>query len=190
MLSRRPDMLSLRELSKLRLMLLLLDLLLACRASSGSCGCRPLTLANRFSTSVKLTTPLNLPDKLAPEIADAEMAGAAVLWCCAGVVVVADMMAAEDGRGVMGDGGTRIAGVAAGVGGPEEAGEGVSTTHMRWERVATSLATVWARVENGLMWKTGKESLPSFTPRSERITDMKWMQEERRRGRDVDFVRS
>ena len=38
------------------------------------------------------------------------------------------------GRGVMGDGGTRTAGVEAGVGGPEEAGEGISTTHMLEER--------------------------------------------------------
>lgn len=29
-----------------------------------------------------------------------------------------------------------------------------STTHIRWERVATSLATVWASVESGLTWKT------------------------------------
>jgi hypothetical protein len=50
------------------------------------------------------------------------------------------------GRGVMGDGGTRDAGWRAGVGGPEEEGEGLSTTHMRWERVATSFATVWASV--------------------------------------------
>ena len=27
-------------------------------------------------------------------------------------------------------------------------------------------------------------------PRSERMTERKWMQEERRRGSDVDFVRS
>ena len=60
----------------------------------------------------------------------------------------------------------------------------------RWERVATSLATVWARVEKEFMWKTGKGSLPSFMPRSERMTDMKWMQEERRWGREEDFVRS
>ena len=32
--------------------------------------------------------------------------------------------------------------------------------------------------------------MPSFTPRSERMTVMKWMQEDRRSGRDVDFVRS
>jgi len=36
--------------------------------------------------------------------------------------------------------------VRAGVDGPEEDGEGESTTHIRWDRVATSLATVWARV--------------------------------------------
>ena len=52
------------------------------------------------------------------------------------------------------------------------------------------MATVWARVEKELMWKTGKGSLPSFMPRSERMADMKWMQEERRRGREEDFVRS
>jgi hypothetical protein len=61
---------------------------------------------------------------------------------------------------------------------------------MRWERVATSLATVCASVLNGLTWNTGKLSLPSSSPRSERITDMKWMQDERRSGRDVDLVRS
>lgn len=32
--------------------------------------------------------------------------------------------------------------------------------------------------------------MPSFMPRSERITEMKWMQEDLRRGSDVDFVRS
>jgi hypothetical protein len=140
--------------------------------------------------SVRLITPLNLPLKVAPDIADADMAGAAVLSCLIGVVVVALMNDAELGRGVIGEGGTRIAGVAAGVGGPEDAGDGVSTTHIRWERVATSLATVCARVENGVMWKTGKESLPSFMPRSERMTLMKWMHEERRRGSEVDLVRS
>jgi len=38
------------------------------------------------------------------------------------------------------------------------------------------------------MWKTGYESLPSFMPRSLRMTLMKWMHEERSRGRDVDLV--
>lgn len=72
-------MLSLRELSMLFLMLLELDLRRACRASSGSWGLRPLALANRLRMSVRLMTPLSLPERLAPgiaEIADAEMAGA------------------------------------------------------------------------------------------------------------------
>jgi len=138
--------------------------------------------------SVRLMTPLRWPERLAPVMAVAEMAGVMVPARCgegpdAGAGIAA-------GRGVMGDGRTRFAGVEAGVGGPEDAGEGVSTIHMRWERVATSFATVWARVEYGFMWKTGKESLPSFTPRSERITPMKWMHDERRSGRDVDLVRS
>jgi hypothetical protein len=97
---------------------------------------------------------------------------------------------AMPGSGVMGDGGMPTEGLRAGVEWPDEAGEGASTTHMRCDRVATSLATVCARVEYGLTWKTGKESLPSFTPRSDRMTDMKWMQDERRSGREVDFVRS
>ena len=46
-----------------------------------------------------------------------------------------------------------------GVVGAEEAGVepgvGLSTTQTRWAVVATSLATVWARVECGEMWKTG-----------------------------------
>lgn len=43
----------------------------------------------------------------------------------------------------------------------------------RCDLVATTLATVWARVDVGLTWNTGKESLPSTKPRVERITDMK-----------------
>lgn len=139
--------------------------------------------------SVRLMTPLSRPDKLAPGMAEADMAGAVALERIGGVGVTVGVWCVV-GSGAMGDGGTRTAGVAAGVGGPEEAGDGVSTTHILCERVATSFATVWARVEKGLTWKTGKESLPSFTPRSERMTEMKWMQEERRSGRDVDFVRS
>lgn len=175
-----------------RILLLLLRLR-ARRASSGSCGCRPLARANTFKMSVRLMTPLRRPERLAPEMAVAEMAGATALVParCAGAVVATGVgPLRETGRGVMGDGGTRTVGWIAGVEGPEEAGESVSTTHMRWERVATSFATVWASVLNGFTWKTGKESLPSFTPRSERMTDMKWIQEERRRGRDVDVVSS
>lgn len=38
-------------------------------------------------------------------------------------------------------------GVASGVAGAEGDGEAASTTHIRWDRVATSFATVCARVE-------------------------------------------
>jgi hypothetical protein len=129
------------------LMLLELDLRLARLASSGSCGWSPLALANRFRISVRLMTPLSLPDRLAPgmlEMADAEMAGTtapvAARWV--GAVEFTGVGPAMLGRGVMGDGGTATDGVMAGVEGPEEAGDGASTTHIRCERVATSLATV------------------------------------------------
>lgn len=138
-------------------------------------------------------TPLILPDRLAPVIADADMAGATapVPARCVGAVELTGVgPECTAGRGVMGDGRTKEAGVRAGVDGPEDDGDGLSTTHMRWERVATSFATVWASVLYGLMWKTGNESLPSLTPRSERMTDMKCMQDDRRRGREVDLVRS
>jgi hypothetical protein len=135
----------------LRILLELLRLR-ARRASSGSCGCRPLALANKFKMSVRLMTLLSLPDRLDPVMAIADMAGATapVPARCVGAVeltgVAPDNM---PGRGVMGDGGTRDAGVSAGVGGPEEEGDGLSTTHMRCERVATSFATVWASVLKG-----------------------------------------
>lgn len=67
-------------------------------------------------------------------MAEAEIAGATVpaLARCVGAVeltaVGPDTVA---GNGVMGEGGTRTDGVSAGVDGPEDAGEGVSTTHMR-----------------------------------------------------------
>ena len=129
-----PDMLSLRELSMLVRMLLELDRLLARRASSGSWGCNPLVRANTFSMSVRLITPLSLPDKLAPVIALAEIAGATVpvpARCVGAVVFTGVGPDSETGSGVMGDGGTSTAGWIAGVEGPEEAGEGVTTTHMR-----------------------------------------------------------
>lgn len=40
------------------------------------------------------------------------------------------------------------------------------------------------------MWKTGKESLPSFTPRVESMTEMKWMQVLSSKGAEDDLVRS
>ena len=129
-----PDTLSLRELSMLVRILLELLLRLARRVSSGSCGCSPLARANTFRISVRLITPLSLPDKLAPGIALAEIAGATtpVPARCAGAVVLTGIGPLKDtGNGVIGDGGTRIAGWIAGVEGPDEAGDGVSTTHMR-----------------------------------------------------------
>ena len=60
----------------------------------------------------------------------------------------------------------------------------------RCDLVATSLATVCARVDSGVTWKTGYESFPSNMPLSDRITDMKWMHDDRRSGRAVFFVRS
>ena len=78
--SRRSTMLLL-ELSKLpRTPLLeLLELpLLFLLASSGSVGCSPLALANRFRISVRLITPLNLPDMCWPGIAEAETEGVAL----------------------------------------------------------------------------------------------------------------
>lgn len=69
------SVLSLLELSVLRLKLALLLLLLCRLVASGSCGVRPLARAKRFRISVRLTTPERRPDMLAPGIADAEMDG-------------------------------------------------------------------------------------------------------------------
>ena len=77
-----------------------------------------------------------------------------------------------------------------GEGGTLVEGDGVSTIHMRWERVAQSLATVCARVLKGVTWNTGNESWPFSTPRSDRMTLMKWMQLEVRRGMEEVSVRS
>lgn len=77
-----------------------------------------------------------------------------------------------------------------GLGGTEPAGDGESTIHMRWERVAQSLATVWASVLTGVTWKTGYESWPSFTPRSVRMMEMKCMQVSLRSGMEELSVSS
>jgi hypothetical protein len=57
--------------------------------------------------------------------------------------------AAEEGDGAVSGfgGGTRVKGVSRGVGGPDDAGDGDSTIHIRWDFVATSLPIVCARVE-------------------------------------------
>jgi hypothetical protein len=88
-------------------------------------------------------TPVNRPDIRAPGKAEAETAGKA-----------------ENNDGDAGpDPGCDmtawvIDGVAKGVAGVEGDGEAASTTHILWARVATSLATVWARDEYGLTWNT------------------------------------
>jgi len=63
------------------------------------------------------------------------------------------------------------------------------TTYL-WAAVATSLATVCASVDWGLIWKTGNESWPSSMPRVERITVTKWMQVLSSKGAELDLVRS
>lgn len=67
-----------RTPSKLLLTLTLELRRLARLVSFGSCGLSPLARANRFSTSVRLTTPVRCPDRLAPGIADAVIEGAAI----------------------------------------------------------------------------------------------------------------
>ncbi len=71
-------LLALSRLPRTPLLELLELPLLFLLASSGSVGCSPLALANRFSISVKLMTPLSLPDMCCPGIADAETDGVAL----------------------------------------------------------------------------------------------------------------
>ena len=67
-----PSMLALTPLR------LLLELPLRFRrASSGSSGCKPVAFANRFSTSVSVTTPFKRPDMCWPGSAEAETEGVA-----------------------------------------------------------------------------------------------------------------
>ena len=71
-------LLALSKLPRLPLLELLELPRLFLLASSGSVGCNPLAFANRFKISVKLTTPLNLPDICCPGIAEAETDGVAL----------------------------------------------------------------------------------------------------------------
>lgn len=82
-------------------------------------------------------TPVRRPEIRAPGKAAAETAGKAL--CTVG----------DAGTEVAGEERTAwvMEGVASGVAGAEVDGEAASTTHMRWERVATNLATVCASVE-------------------------------------------
>jgi len=121
-------------LARKLLLLLLLRLLLAW---SGSCTLSPLALAKTFSISVKLTTPDRCPLMFWPGKAAAGTAFEGAVGVCGRPCVI-----------VVG------LGAIAGVEGMDDAGEGLSgesTIHNRCERVATSLATVCARVEVGVM---------------------------------------
>lgn len=93
-----------------------------------------------------------------------------------------------------------------GVGGPEDDGDNGSVTQSlqtsispsanmtglayRCDFVATIFATVCARVEAGFTWKTGNESLPSSSPRVDRITEIKWVHVFWSSGNDEERVRS
>lgn len=135
--------------------------LLRARCSPGSVGRKPLDRANKFRISVNEMTPVSFPDRWAPAMAAAGTAfegvgktgvdkgsglGGAEAWLfCAPPVVAPAVMTVADM-----DGDTLPAagvGPNSGVSGALGLGDALSTTHMRWERVATSLATVWASVE-------------------------------------------
>lgn len=92
--------------------------------------------------SVREMTPERRPDMRAPGRAAAETADAGKL----------PLMLGEIGLepGVGGLPAYVMEGAARGVAGCEGDGEADSTTHIRWERVATSRATVCASVEYGL----------------------------------------
>jgi len=95
--------------------------------------------------SVREITPVKRPDNPAPGRAAAE-------------TVVGNVPLIEGEAGFEFDVVARTAwereGVARGVTGFDGAGEADSTTQTRCDRVATSLATVWARVEPGFTWNT------------------------------------
>lgn len=136
---RRRSTLPLRVESMLaRMELLELFRLLALWAP-GSIGFNPVDFAKELRISVRDTTPLSLPDKRAPIIADAGMAGD----------VCGDAGGPLLGVRVGGPPG-KLLGPVNGVAGPVGEGEVESTTHMRCDLVATSFATVCASVEKGL----------------------------------------
>lgn len=132
------------------------------RCSPGSAGFNPVDRANRLRMSVRDTTPVSRPDRWAPGNAAAGTDGK--LWPGNGddggpeAAPGAETKTVDEARGEISVG--VIDGVApplvfecdwlgvrSGVAGALGEGDANSTSHMRWLWVATSLATVWARVE-------------------------------------------
>ncbi len=96
--------------------------------------------------SVREMTPVRRPEMRAPGRAAAETTGKEVArFGDAGVDATGDDKIGLD---------IDMEGVGKGV--ADGDGDAASTTHIRCERVATSLATVWASVEKGVTWKTAK----------------------------------
>ena len=97
--------------------------------------------------SVRLMTPVNRPEMLPPGIAAAVRLLVDVDKTCDPVICgsVDDVDGPVNGPG----GGTMVDGVKSGVGGPDDAGDGDSTIHILCDFVATSLATVCAKVDHG-----------------------------------------
>lgn len=119
------------------------------RCSLGSDGCSPENLANTLRTSVSEMTALSFPEMRVPAMADAGTAVAGAAWGGTGEVGTVDGL----GNGpLLADGALprKLCGPMSGVAGAEGDGDDDSTTHMRWDLVATSLATVCASVEYGL----------------------------------------
>jgi hypothetical protein len=97
------------------------------RCSHGSAGCSPENLANKLRMSVKEMTPLRRPEMRAPAMADAGTA--------------------DEGTGDKGMAWAECEGPRRGVDGADGDGDPESTTHIRCDLVATSFATVCAKVE-------------------------------------------
>jgi len=92
------------------------------RISSGSSGFRPLARAYRFSTSVKLITPLRRPLMIDPGRVEELTATLGVAGVYGGPCVGALSWC------MVGGGATDPEGLSAGDGGTEEAGEGTEST--------------------------------------------------------------
>jgi hypothetical protein len=135
--------------------------LLRARCSEGSEGRRPLDLANRFSMSVMDTTPVRRPESRAPGMPPGTPAkfwpgsgdcGVEELlnggmMTVGGGEVVPPPVPPEVGGGAAAVVAAGLLGCSRGVAGALGDGEADSTTHMRWDLVATSLATVCPSVE-------------------------------------------